>query len=219
MISFSQDEAVIAADSRAMTYPGHRDDDCKIMTYNNKLVIASSGLRKVELDYGGRKAHWDSQEVVHKSIVTINEERLPIDQDFVSTVAHKWAELALNTFEPLAAVDPQRLEREIPHPNPMNEISGIIFVGLGHDGKVTALHSSIYFDLTRGPNNPVLAKRTDTLPPDKLAAMGSTSIIKEFASPADRLSPRARSGLSDWNRAVGNQTDSQKRKSWVIQLV
>jgi hypothetical protein len=217
VVYFSQDEAIIAADSRGGEYGGQRDDDCKIATFSNKIIIASAGFRSLDLTIANKQRHWDSHVVAHQAFTAINSTQLPSNQEFVTAVTSKWAELAVNFFRPLAVSDPSGLIQTVkPY---QNIISEVIFVGRDRDGKILAMRSLIYVDVSRGRKNPTVEKTIAAFPLNKLSVIGSNAIVLEFSSPASTMSTRAKKEIAAFELSIATETPERKLELRVIQFV
>ena len=68
VLGLSQDEAIIAADSR-VTDPnvGYRDDDCKIDAFEGKIIFVAAGKRRVG-------TAWDSHESARRAFDNVLSE-------------------------------------------------------------------------------------------------------------------------------------------------
>jgi len=87
VLNASQDEIVVAADSRSYSAVAQFDDRCKITALGNQLIFAASG----DTGYGptnGRPLYWDSHTIAKKIFLRLSQKRAT--QPMPLRIAQAW---------------------------------------------------------------------------------------------------------------------------------
>lgn len=192
IIGRTKDQVVVAADSRATSKDGHRDDYCKISAFGNKIVFVSAGIRSFDLP-GELSMSWDSYKVARTA---------SYDQvKNIKAVASDWGASSANILRPPASVNPAKFMRQL---NTHGKIITIgVFAGVDPNGEIGMTYAKIVIDPSAQDPNQVVTyvlQRTDLGPLRiRWTIIGEAAIASEFLA---NQTARARSAWANWKPAL-----------------
>jgi hypothetical protein len=96
IVNASQDEIVVAADSRSYSAVAEFDDRCKITALDNQLIFAASGITA----YGptdGRPLYWDSHAIAKEIFLHLSRQKAT--QPMPLRIAPTWGKEIKNKFK------------------------------------------------------------------------------------------------------------------------
>lgn len=209
IIGVTKDQVVVAADSRATSKDGHRDDDCKISAFGNKLVFASAGIRKFDLA-GKFAMNWDSHEVARTASLDQTKN--------VEAKASDWGASSASILGPPASADPAKFMRELDTHGRIITVG--VFAGLDPSGEIDATYAKVLIDPSAREAAHVVTyvvqqNEMGSLP-IRWTIIGEAAIASEFL--ADKTT-RARSAWAHRNPSLMKNSLREQVALNAVQLV
>jgi hypothetical protein len=209
IVSRSQNEILVAADSRRTNYKGEipHDDECKIAALDSKFFCAFAGRRRLILNIARKdgsdrfQMSWNSDIEAREAFYRVSKNR-PEDE-FVKKVATNWATTTADRFNKLEA-DPVK---KASAPN-------ILFVGLERDGNISAYEGKVFYSQHFSPG--VYPIPITPLLNPAIAGHGG-DLVAEFLH---HETARSKGEFSHWiSQIPTNASQQQMTGSMIIQLI
>ena len=188
--TFTQEDLVLAADSRMVTIVGgkilsHVDDDCKISAVNGKIIFASSGWTIYDGSFGieGFDLKTEGQTLASKANIRSEAD--------LRALADAWASRANTLMNGLAF---HNLQAWKDNPYHFGEIADAIFVSRDASGTIMASIARILSDpsTTSAPSisSQILVERNDPEHPNVTITLGEGEFLMQQIATGQSLSPR-----------------------------
>jgi hypothetical protein len=211
---FTQDEVVVAADSRGtnMKNGSYFDTQCKISTFNNQSVFAAAGTGHVDIRRNnGDILVWDAQDLARRSFA---KARATTDGNTL-LAAKYWAGDAYRIFQSALDDAPTDFMKAIPNPS-FGGIVDAVFAGV--DSTKLSVFDITVDALPKVGGGHAIVVRIRAIPQVSVTTIGQTAVIQEFEA---ENTDRARAERGKWERSLGpiNQTEDPFRELLAVQLV
>lgn len=205
-------EAIIAADSRGTDLKGkYSDNDCKISSYGDQIIFASSGNRMLSVVIRGKRMLWDSHTFAARAISRANSAKNGNVGVIDRSVAN-WLVSGKAWFTELQKNDPTGRLKDLS--DSANGIAEGFFLGRNESGEIEARHALISLDLAEN-SNPTIRTTSEILD-QGIIVMGITDIASEFVK---ANTSRSIADVNKWNASMVGKKPDQKRELSTIQLV
>jgi hypothetical protein len=187
IFNFTKDKLIVAADSRALSGNLNRPPDdsrCKISTFNDKIIFASSGTAVYLKSVGDPVDGWDNAEVARIAVQS-TDSKISNGKTHIQKVADKWALLLSEKWNTFNSFHPEQARRAAELGNGI--LTGGIFVE-AQNGEIESSVASIA--LINSPAGGVIgigvdAKLSECWPcgqRERVCAMGKVAFTSQLCA-------------------------------------
>jgi hypothetical protein len=211
--TLTKKQFTIAEDSRVrLGYRGHTDDDCKIITLDNKIVFGFAGTRSFDIKAHGpyRPISWEAHSVARRAYRTATDKTAP-------GTTRQFAVLAKGILED--AVKSLGGWQNFMRATGDAELPLAIFADIGKSGEPEEIVVAFRYSPTLRIVEYTIKPREPTLgdPKDFFAEGTDTSVITSFAYRTG-LSFAQDMELRKWETTTKNMSFDYRMSSFAVQL-
>lgn len=183
---WKQGNLIVAADSREVLPSGaYRDDDCKILTFGDKLIFAGAGRAWITVKPLG--IAYNSYTTARRTYPLVRHEET--FKDLLMSFAHAWGSSVKKQLEPIKEIATTGLEG--------NNVSLALFTGYDEQGAVQLVAAAVSYARSKD-GTITLSASADFVDTVKWSShtMGHAEIIDEFGA---HKTPRSQ---GEWNKLL-----------------